>query len=135
MEGDISNDATSMPLPSFTLNIANKSEGFIVMAASLVMSMALESMNAVEPAGPKPFLTAPFVVAKEPEGGGEFIFAVADERSRKASDGEKPSGLLCCELESLEPPDRSVFLRIGRIHGGRGFADCELSGRGDSKGI
>lgn len=56
--------------------------------------------------------------------------------SVKKSDGEKPSGLLCCDGESLRV-DRAIdgaFLRTGRIHGGR-VALAEPSRGRVSKGM
>lgn len=130
--GDISSCATSIPFPSGTLNIASRSDGFIVIAASDEMSIPLVSMK-LGPGVLPEYAALPF--ANATLGGGELIVAVAEERSRNASDGEKASGLLCCDVDSFEPPERSVLLRIGRIHGGRGLVPCEPSGRGESRGI
>ena len=134
IDGDINNCATSIPPASFTLNMARRSDGFIAMFGSDEMSIALVSMNVDGPGvEPCPYVDLPAPFVNGPLGGGEVILADAPERSRKASDGEKASGLLCCEVVSFEALDRRVFLRTGRIHGGRGLAD--VSGRGDSSGI
>ena len=59
------------------------------------------------------------------------------ERSRKASEGLKASGLPCWgELDSFEADERAVFLRKGRIHAGRDVGvGVWPSGRGESNGI
>ena len=53
--------------------------------------------------------------------------------STKKSEGEKPSGLLCCETDSLDFGADGAFLRTGLIQGGRSRSDpSRLTG---SKGI
>lgn len=157
--GDINNEATSSVPES--ANIAKSSDGLIVIAAASSAEMSMLSPFKKEEEEEEVVVVvvvvtgAPFVMTN---GAPPVVVVVAvvvglngadggcgepmlgpppPDRSRKASEGEKPSGLPCCDVDSFEADDRAfVFLRIGRIHGGRDLADGPvLSGRGDSSGI
>jgi len=57
--------------------------------------------------------------------------------STNSSEGEKLSGLLCCDTESPLWAERDVrdFLGTGRIHGGREGSPRPLVGADGSRGI
>lgn len=129
--GDISSDATSIAPAS--PNIASSSLGLIVIVSD-AMSMLSAFRN---DDGPLPITNAPFCGGLKGAEGGWGDGPPPLVRSRKASEEGNASGLPWCEVDSVEADDRvAVFLRMGRIHGGRDLdAGPELSGRGDSRGI
>jgi hypothetical protein len=138
--GDISRDATSIDAESLP-NMANSSDGLIAIdSADSPPSPSV--MNDAAAADLPPILNGallpPPTDGLNAAGGtwGEPTPFVPPDRSRNASDGLNPSGLPCCELDSVDADERAVFLRMGRIHGGLALAvGVSPSGRGESSGI
>lgn len=135
---------TSTPPPSLNSAIISDEVRYI-WASSLIMSMPMPpdvSMYAGDdgPVPPGYGCDDSTLRVDGPPGDGEApvvyegaVFGV----SAKNSEGEKPSGLLCCEGESPLVVDRAMdgaFLRTGRIHGGR-VLPAGLPCRVGSKGI
>lgn len=123
-----------------SLNIARSSAGFIVgidwSVERSMPSFPVEKLGGG--AGPgvpgSPNGWEPFVGENTAEDGAGEPSVAEPLRSKNVSAGENPSGLPCWDVDSVDADERIVFLRMGRIHGGRDLADGRSCPE-DSKGI